>query len=92
MRFIAEHNATEAKPFIWRADPDEIIAARNRGGGFQREAQHYPASETDRLSRIALENPMVSEVLVLGRIANPTKKPKALNSASVALRAGTQAA
>jgi hypothetical protein len=30
-RFIAEHNDTEAKPFIWRADPDEIIAARNRG-------------------------------------------------------------
>jgi len=30
-RFIAEHNAREAKPFIWRADPDEIIAARNRG-------------------------------------------------------------
>jgi transposase len=30
-RFIAEHNDTEAKPFIWRANPDEIIAARNRG-------------------------------------------------------------
>ena len=30
-RFIAEHNITEAKPFIWRADPDDIIAARNRG-------------------------------------------------------------
>ena len=30
-RFIAEHNDTEAKPFIWRADPGEIIAARNRG-------------------------------------------------------------
>ena len=30
-RFIAEHNDTEAKPFMWRADPDEIIAARNRG-------------------------------------------------------------
>jgi len=30
-RFINEHNATEAKPFIWRADPDDIIAARNRG-------------------------------------------------------------
>lgn len=30
-RFIAEHNGREAKPFIWRADPDEIIAARNRG-------------------------------------------------------------
>lgn len=30
-RFIAEHNATEAKPFAWRADPEDIIAARNRG-------------------------------------------------------------
>jgi len=30
-RFIAEHNTTEAKPFIWRANPDDIIAARNRG-------------------------------------------------------------
>ena len=30
-RFITEHNATEAKPFVWRADPDAIIAARARG-------------------------------------------------------------
>lgn len=30
-RFIAEHNETGAKPFTWRADPDKIIAARNRG-------------------------------------------------------------
>lgn len=30
-RFIHEHNTDGAKPFIWRADPDEIIAARNRG-------------------------------------------------------------
>jgi transposase len=30
-RFIKEHNATEAKQFNWRADPEEIIAARNRG-------------------------------------------------------------
>ena len=30
-RFIAGHNNTEAKPFIWHADPDKIIAARNRG-------------------------------------------------------------
>jgi hypothetical protein len=30
-RFIAEHNDTEARPFVWRARPDEIIAARNRG-------------------------------------------------------------
>ena len=30
-RFISEHNETEAKPFTWRAEPDAIIAARNRG-------------------------------------------------------------
>jgi hypothetical protein len=30
-RFIAEHNEVEAKPFVWRADPDVIIASRNRG-------------------------------------------------------------
>jgi len=30
-RFIDEHNQTEAKPFIWKANPDDIIAARNRG-------------------------------------------------------------
>lgn len=30
-RFVAEYNANDPKPFVWRADPDEIIAARNRG-------------------------------------------------------------
>ena len=30
-RFIEQHNTSEAKPFTWRADPDKIIAARNRG-------------------------------------------------------------
>ena len=30
-RFVAEHNETEARPFIWRADPDAIITSRNRG-------------------------------------------------------------
>jgi len=30
-RFIAEYNDTDAKPFQWTADPDKIIAARNRG-------------------------------------------------------------
>ena len=30
-RFIAEHNEVEAKPFVWRADPDAISAGRNRG-------------------------------------------------------------
>ena len=29
-RFVQEHN-TSPKPFVWRADPDEIIAARSRG-------------------------------------------------------------
>ena len=30
-RFIKEHNKTEASPFTWRADPNKIIANRNRG-------------------------------------------------------------
>jgi transposase len=30
-RFIHEYNAANPKPFIWKADPDDIIAARNRG-------------------------------------------------------------
>ena len=30
-RFIEQHNTIEARPFTWRADPDKIIAARNRG-------------------------------------------------------------
>jgi transposase len=29
-RFIADYN-TQPKPFVWKADPDKIIAARNRG-------------------------------------------------------------
>lgn len=29
-RYIAEHN-DDPKPFIWKADPNDIIAARNRG-------------------------------------------------------------
>jgi hypothetical protein len=29
-RFVAEHNQSP-KPFVWRADPDAIIAARARG-------------------------------------------------------------
>ena len=29
-RFISEHNQAP-KPFVWRADPDAIIAGRNRG-------------------------------------------------------------
>ena len=30
-RFIREYNADNPKPFIWKAKPDDIIAARNRG-------------------------------------------------------------
>jgi transposase len=30
-RFIREYNANDPKPFVWKADPDEISAARNRG-------------------------------------------------------------
>ena len=30
-RFVAEHNATDPKPFQWTADPDRIIAAVWRG-------------------------------------------------------------
>ncbi len=30
-RFIKQHSETEAKPFTRRADPDQIIAAGNRG-------------------------------------------------------------
>ena len=29
-RFFTEHNGTGAKPFVWCANRDEIIAARNR--------------------------------------------------------------
>ena len=29
--FLTHHNTSEAKPFTWTADPDKIIAARNRG-------------------------------------------------------------
>jgi hypothetical protein len=43
-RFIEQHNTSKAKPFTWRADPDKIIAARNRGVpivGF-RSPSHIP--------------------------------------------------
>jgi transposase len=30
-RFVSEYNAANPKPFVWKADPDDIIAARNRG-------------------------------------------------------------
>ena len=40
VQFIELHNKADAKPFKWRANPDEIIAARNRG--FQLlESIHY---------------------------------------------------
>jgi len=37
-RFVAEHNENP-KPFVWRADPDAIIAARSRG--FQALESHH---------------------------------------------------
>ena len=30
-RFIREYNASNPNPFVWKANPDDIIAARNRG-------------------------------------------------------------
>lgn len=30
-RFIRQHNDRDPKPFVWKANPDHIIAARNRG-------------------------------------------------------------
>jgi transposase len=30
-RFVLEYNAANPQPFIWKAHPDDIIAARNRG-------------------------------------------------------------
>jgi transposase len=30
-RFVCEYNAQNPKPFVWKAHPDDIIAARNRG-------------------------------------------------------------
>jgi transposase len=30
-RFVREYNAVSPKPFVWKANPDDIIAARNRG-------------------------------------------------------------
>ena len=30
-RFVREYNTDDPKPFTWKADPDAIIAARNRG-------------------------------------------------------------
>ena len=30
-RFVRQYNAADPKPFVWKANPDDIIAARNRG-------------------------------------------------------------
>ena len=30
-RFVREYNTENPQPFTWRANPDDIIAARNRG-------------------------------------------------------------
>jgi transposase len=62
-RFVAEHNQTP-RPFSWRADPDAIIAARNRGfqalesihshvRGFKYEAQVFLACCTSFFSMAA---------------------------------------
>ena len=64
-RFIAEHNHTEAKPFVWRADPDQIIAARNRG--FQKlDSIHWstvePEISTGRKTQLPSGAPGVSPV------------------------------
>lgn len=42
-RFIAEHNEVEAKPFIWRAEPEAIIASRNRGFQALEVARNSPS-------------------------------------------------
>jgi transposase len=47
-RFIAEHYETDAKPFVWRADPDEIIAARNRGFQMLESIHLYGGVRLDR--------------------------------------------
>jgi hypothetical protein len=47
-RFVKEHNH-EPKPFIWRADPDEIIAAVQRGHqaleSIHSHVRHYKMQE-----------------------------------------------
>ena len=61
-RFVAEHNEEEAKPFIWRADPDAIIAARNRG--FQAlESNHYHLHLPD-ISPLAAMNKVCGRYIV----------------------------
>jgi hypothetical protein len=51
--FIEQHNTSEAKPFTWRADPDKIIAARNRG--FQLlESIHQAASSFRRATPLRM--------------------------------------
>jgi transposase len=37
-RFVAEHNEREAKPFVWTADPDRIIAAGRCGQSVEARA------------------------------------------------------
>jgi hypothetical protein len=46
-QFIAEHYVHEAKPFVWRTEPESIIATRNRG--FQTlNSIHEPEAEVER--------------------------------------------
>lgn len=47
-RFVREYNANDPKPFIWKADPDEFIAARNRG--FQTWNQSTSKADCPRIS------------------------------------------
>jgi hypothetical protein len=54
-RFVAEHNETEARPFIWRADPDAIIASRNRG--FQALGQRLIADCRSKARELSLFPP-----------------------------------
>ncbi len=90
-RFLShEHIYRLAQDVMSRCDIVVMETRQHGESGFQREVQHHEAYETDRLSRIALENLMGSEVFALDRINNPAKKLKPLNSAVVALRAGTQ--
>lgn len=41
-RFIPEHNDSDPKPFVWKANPNDITAARNQGVQMS-ESIHYSA-------------------------------------------------
>jgi hypothetical protein len=46
--FIKEHNQ-EPRPFVWRADPDEIIAAARRGRQTSESIRHQAAGRFEIL-------------------------------------------